>query len=61
MKTRFVKPKSVRDYALHLSKTERLGKFTKIRRSFIERIDQKVQRSIEWEVHSHPSIGKTLM
>lgn len=61
MTTQFVKPKAVRDYALHLSATTRLGKFTRVRSSFIERIDQKVRRSIEWEVHSHPSTGKTLL
>jgi hypothetical protein len=46
--------------ALDLSEATRAGKFTRVSGEFLERINTKLEALIRGEVHSHPSVGKTL-
>jgi len=58
--TPFINRSSVRRLALDYAKSNRADKFTRVGKSFFERIDAKVRNIIISEVQSHPSIGKTL-
>ena len=51
---------AVKKYALHLSKSNRGGKFTRISGEFLEAINGAVVRAVIDRVHCHPSVGKTL-
>lgn len=50
----------VKKYALHLSKTKRGGKFTRVSSQFLDTINGLVAAEVINRVHSHPSLGKTL-
>ena len=52
--------REVKRVALLMSDKYRAGKFTRVGKSFLERIEAKANNMIEAEVRSHPSIGKTL-
>jgi hypothetical protein len=56
-----VNRKAVRQLSLDCSTKYRSGKFTRVSKSFLEKIDHAVRQAVEIEVKSHPSIGKTLM
>lgn len=58
--TPFINRSSVRRFALDYSKTNRAGKFTRVGKSFFERVDAKIRNIISSEVQSHPTVGKTL-
>jgi hypothetical protein len=59
--TPYINRSSVKKLALHYSASNRAGKFTRVSKDFLERINAKVAGIISEEVHRHPSIGKTLM
>ena len=52
---------AVKKRALLLSRDTRAGKFTRVSKEFLERINAVVDATIRSEVHRHPSVGKTLM
>ncbi len=56
-----INKKHVKDYALAQSKLIRLGRFTRVGKSFLERINSRIAGIIASEIHSHPSKGKTLL
>jgi hypothetical protein len=58
--TPFINRRAVRQLALDYAKANRAGRFTRLGKSFFERIDAKVRNIVTSEVQSHPSIGKTL-
>jgi hypothetical protein len=51
---------AVKKMALQLSQDHRAGKFTRVSKEFLERINFKLDAIIRSEVQSHPSVGKTL-
>lgn len=53
--------KAVRDYALHISLTERNGKFKRVSKSFHEEIEGDMKHLIARKVRHLPSVGKTIM
>jgi|688.fasta_scaffold333033_4 hypothetical protein len=50
----------VRELALKLSREKRNGKFTRVGKSFFDKINARVHALVASEVHTHPSLGKTL-
>jgi hypothetical protein len=56
----FLNRSAVHEYALHVSATERAGKFTRVGADFLDRIEDKVRALVRAEVKSHPSVGQTL-
>jgi len=51
---------AVKKLSLHVSETERAGKFTRVSKEFMERINARLNNVIREEIHRHPSVGKTL-
>lgn len=49
-----------KQYALDQSKLTRQGKFTRVSKDFLDRIEAKLRNVIAAEVKAHPSVGKTL-
>lgn len=58
--TRLLNRKAVKDCALAFAQKNRAGKFTRVSRSFLERININTRNYVEAEVQRHPSVGKTL-
>jgi hypothetical protein len=58
--TPLINRSAVKKIALEYSATNKNGKFTRVSKDFLERINAKLRVMIESEVQSHPSIGKTL-
>ena len=50
----------VRELALKHSRDKRNGKFTRVGKSFFDKINSRVHALVGSEVHCHPSLGKTL-
>ncbi len=46
--------------ALEVSAQHRAGKFTRVSKDFLDRIEAITKRAIVSEVRRHPSVGKTL-
>ena len=57
---RLINVTEVKRLALAVSQQQRNGKFTRVSKQFLDRIESKVRVSIAYEVGTHPSIGKTL-
>jgi hypothetical protein len=55
-----VSPSKIRDLALAVSKEARQGKFTRVSKDFLDRIEAKTYALVVAEVKAHPSVGKTL-
>ena len=51
----------VKQTALEIAGNTRAQGFTRVGRSFLERIELRVQAAIRDEVRQHPSKGKTLL
>jgi hypothetical protein len=51
---------SVKKLALEFSQKNRAGKFTRVSKDFLERVNRKLAELIASEVQAHPSVGKTL-
>jgi len=51
---------AVKDYALSLSSTNRAGKFTRVSKKFLDRMEASFKVHVNDAVHRHPSVGKTL-
>lgn len=51
---------AVRRHALELSRSQRLGKFTRVSREFLDSVEAAVRSHIAAQVRSHPSKGRTL-
>jgi len=47
--------------ALAISEVQRPGKFTRVGKSFLDRIESKCRTLIAEEVRAHPTLGKTLL
>lgn len=58
--TELIKASKVKAYALHISKQNRAGKFTRVSQDFLDRMEASLKRVIHDEIHRHPSVGKTL-
>lgn len=58
--TTITSPSKVRALALDHSKAMRGGKFTRVSKSFLDRIEAKCRAIVQAEVHAHPSVGRTL-
>jgi hypothetical protein len=56
---KFTKPSVVKKYALELAQM-RGKKFSRVGKSFLQRVEAKTRNIIASEVHGHPSVGKTL-
>lgn len=52
--------KKTKDYALEVSAATRGGRFTRVSKGFLDRIEAKMRSIILHEVHAHPSTGVTL-
>lgn len=52
---------NVKKAALDIAQKERAGKFTRVSKRFLERINDMTLNQIRAEVKRHPSLGKTLM
>lgn len=50
----------VKALALEIARQTRAQGFTRVGRSFVDRIEVKLRASIAYEVTHHPSVGKTL-
>ena len=57
---RLINVTEVKRLALAVSQQQRNGKFTRVSKQFLDRIESKVSVAIAYEVGTHPSIGKTL-
>lgn len=55
----FTRPSKVKAFALEMAKL-RAKKFSRCSKQFLLRIEAKTRNLIASEVHSHPSVGKTL-
>lgn len=55
-----INKKAVKVFALHVSKFERGGKFTRVSAEFLEAIDYEVRCAVRKRISQHPSIGVTL-
>lgn len=51
---------AVKKLALQLSRDTRAGKFTRVSKEFLDKVNVRLESIIRTEVQSHPSIGKTL-
>ncbi|HVM51270.1 MAG TPA: hypothetical protein VMU04_24785 [Candidatus Acidoferrum sp.] len=51
----------VRQTALEIAEMTRAQRFTRVGKSFLERIEAKTRAAIAEEVRIHPSKGKTLL
>lgn len=51
----------VKAFALEISRTKRAGKFTRVSKDFLDRMEARFKADIHSEIHRHPSVGKTLM
>ena len=51
---------NVKKLALKLSAEHRAGKFTRVSKAFLDRIEAITFNAIVCEVRRHPSVGKTL-
>ena len=51
---------NVKKYALAVSADTRQGKFTRVSKDFLDRIEAKTRNLIQAEVRNHPSVGVTL-
>jgi len=51
---------NVKRLALEVSAQHRAGKFTRVSKDFLDRIEAVTKRTIVSEVQRHPSVGKTL-
>tara|TARA_R100000458_G_scaffold31613_1_gene29009 strand:+ start:2066 stop:2248 length:183 start_codon:yes stop_codon:yes gene_type:complete len=51
---------NVKKLALEVSAQHRAGKFTRVSKDFLDRIEAITKRAIVSEVRRHPSVGKTL-
>jgi hypothetical protein len=51
----------VKALALAVSASNRNGRFTRVGKSFLQRIEAHVAAAVRGEVHRHPSKGKTLL
>ena len=58
--TPLINRSAVKAHALEYSISNRNGKFTRVSKDFLDRINAKLRVLIESEVQSHPSVGKTL-
>lgn len=56
-----INKKHVKLYALAMSEAQRNGRFTRVGKAFLERVEAKLKATIQHEVYSHPSKGKTLL
>lgn len=61
MSTPHLNQSRVRRTALELAANTRAHKFTRIGKSFLDRIEAQTRVAIEREVRQHPSKGKTLL
>jgi len=55
-----INKRMVKEYALHVSKENRNGKFTRVSAEFYPKVDGAVRRFITSYIHSLPSVGKTI-
>lgn len=53
--------KAIRTLALRLAESTGRGKFTRVSKSFVARIDAKVRTMVAAEIHALPSAGKTIV
>ena len=51
---------NVKKLALEVSQQDRAGKFTRVSKDFLDRIEAITKRAIVAEVQRHPSVGITL-
>jgi len=51
---------NVRRFALAVSILNRQGKFKRVSKDFLDRIEAKVRNLIVSEINQHPSVGQTL-
>lgn len=51
---------NIKKYALAVSLESRQGKFTRVSKDFLNRIESKTRMLIQAEVKNHPSVGVTL-
>ena len=51
---------NVKKLALEVSAQHRAGKFTRVSKDFLDRIEAITKRAIVSEVRRHPSVGKPL-
>lgn len=51
---------NVKKLALEVSQQNRAGKFTRVSKDFLDRIEAITKRAIVSEVQRHPSVGITL-
>ena len=51
---------NVKKLALEVSAQHRAGKFTRVSKDFLDRIEAITKRAIVSEVRRHPSVGNTL-
>ena len=58
--TSITSPSKVRAYALEAAAEMRGGKFTRVSKEFLDRIEVKVRNVVAQEIHAHPSVGRTL-
>jgi hypothetical protein len=58
--TPFINRRTVRKLALDYAAANRAGRFTRVGKSFFERVDARLRNIVTSEVQSHPSICKTL-
>lgn len=56
--TSLLNKKSVREFALRMSQGR---PFTRVSKTFLNRIEDHVRTIVGQEVHRHPTIGKTLL
>lgn len=55
--TSLLNRKAIREAALRIASPRN---FTRVSKSFLDRVEDHVSKIVEAEVHRHPSIGKTL-
>lgn len=53
-------PTHVKRYALDVSTTCRGGKFSRVSKRFLDRIEANTRNFVAAQVKAHPSVGKTL-
>ena len=52
---------AVRSKALELAGMTRAHKWTRVGKSFLDRIEARTRAAIAEEIRTHPSVGKTLL
>lgn len=59
-KLAFINSAHVKQLALDVSKKHKAGKFNRVSRDFLVRVNNHVRAFVENEIRSAPSVGKTI-